>query len=213
MALSWCLAVIGAVEQPVWPEAFHMSAWQTTPGDRSIVDLYYDWPHGRNLNIIRSARRAADGPLWDMEFQNGTSYYFRPKIGTCRTVEMGYGLLPPNWLKGASLIEEHVLVNGVLTDLWAKGESPYAGVPFIYYYNERNTSRPVRWHFYTEQVLDIIEWVPGETMDWWQGLPAYCETVPPGHREAPSSLAPTLPWRALPKLNLFRSGATALPPP
>jgi hypothetical protein len=38
---------------PVWPEKFHSRNVQRRGEDLGIVDLYYDWPRGGNLNLIR----------------------------------------------------------------------------------------------------------------------------------------------------------------
>jgi hypothetical protein len=60
LLLQLFLAVLAAVAQsadkpadPVWPEVFHIVAHQTKANDKAVVDLYYDYPRGGNLNLIR----------------------------------------------------------------------------------------------------------------------------------------------------------------
>lgn len=99
---------------PVWPDVFHALLVQTRNGTSSLVDLYYDWPRGRNANLIRRQLAEEGETLYDVEHTNGTSFYFtRPsssssspsgekvKKQTCKTVTFPVGILPPNWLDGA----------------------------------------------------------------------------------------------------------------
>jgi hypothetical protein len=60
LLLQLLLAVLVAAAQaadkpadPVWPEVFHIVAHQTKVNDKAVVDLYYDYPRGGNLNLIR----------------------------------------------------------------------------------------------------------------------------------------------------------------
>ncbi|CAN6183348.1 unnamed protein product [Urochloa humidicola] len=110
-----------------WPERFHAvmftnltnySVASTGPPLR-ITDLYYDWPRRRNLNLVRH-QLSAD-PLYDVEWDNGTSFYF--DSSTCRTERFPVGVLPPWWLSGGGAeylgrevtggIECHVWVTGI----------------------------------------------------------------------------------------------------
>lgn len=40
--------------------------------------LRYDYEQGRNLNVIRTQGGEEDGPLYDNERANGTTYYYNP---------------------------------------------------------------------------------------------------------------------------------------
>ncbi|CAN6168044.1 unnamed protein product [Urochloa humidicola] len=128
-----------------WPERFHAvmftnltnySVASTGPPLR-ITDLYYDWPRRRNLNLVRH-QLSAD-PLYDVEWDNGTSFYF--DSSTCRTERFPVGVLPPWWLSGggAEYLGREV-TGGIECHVWGK-----AG--FIVYYEEASTGRPVRWNF------------------------------------------------------------------
>lgn len=80
---------------------------QNRSGELADVDLYYDHPGGRNLNIIASE----DDVLWDNERNNGSTYYYHPSTQKCNVIQMPVGILKPDWLKGAKYegVEE---VNG-----------------------------------------------------------------------------------------------------
>lgn len=54
---------------PVWPEQLHAILIQDRNGSLADVDLWYDWPGGRNLNIIKS--REDGSVLYDNERNNG----------------------------------------------------------------------------------------------------------------------------------------------
>ena len=128
-----------------WPERFHAvmftnltnySVASTGPPLR-ITDLYYDWPRRRNLNLVRH-QLSAD-PLYDVEWNNGTSFYF--DSSTCRVERFPVGVLPPWWLSGGGA--EYMgrgVTGGIECHVWGK-----AG--FIVYYEEATTGRPVRWNF------------------------------------------------------------------
>jgi len=128
-----------------WPERFHAvmftnltnySVASTGPPLR-ITDLYYDWPRRRNLNLVRH-QLSAD-PLYDVEWNNGTSFYF--DSSTCRVERFPVGVLPPWWLSGGGA--EYMgrgVTGGIECHVWGK-----AG--FIVYYEEAGTGRPVRWNF------------------------------------------------------------------
>lgn len=46
---------------------------QNRSGDLALVTLVYDWPGGRNLNLIQ---KQTGGGIWDLEWTNGTSFYY-----------------------------------------------------------------------------------------------------------------------------------------
>ncbi|MCL7029672.1 hypothetical protein MKW94_005949 [Papaver nudicaule] len=108
-----------------------------TSGKLQINTLWYDYPKGRNFNIIQ---RQLGELAYDLEWNNvGTAVPFRPLLGPClldsnkkcKTLKFDVGILTPNWLD-----------DGVLWNVWEK-------VDFIWYYEDVVTKRHVRWVFYT----------------------------------------------------------------
>jgi len=159
-----------------WPERFHAvmftnltnySVASTGPPLR-ITDLYYDWPRRRNLNLVRH-QLSAD-PLYDVEWNNGTSFYF--DSSTCRVERFPVGVLPPWWLSGGGA--EYMgrgVTGGIECHVWGK-----AG--FIVYYEEATTGRPVRWNFIDVTGIEqfVMSFEPGvalEDDEQWQA-PAHC---------------------------------------
>jgi len=123
-----------------WPEQFHAVVFTnlTENGGRlQLIDLYYDWPKGRNLNLIHN--QLSGDPTYDVEWTNGTSYYF--DSGSCRTMRFPVGILPPDWLADGAVYLGREHVDGFDCHLWTK-------VDFIWYYEEVATGRPVRWNFF-----------------------------------------------------------------
>lgn len=156
---------------PIWPQTFHATLFQNRSGNLAIVDLWYDWPGGRNLNLIHSQQDDQkgfnQGPLYDIEWQNGTTYYFRPMMQTCNSIEMGVGILTPDWLKGAKYLGMEI-VDLYNCTVWAKAN-------FITYYAEVGTNRPVKWTFFDGMTEHLIVYEPNTTASssTWQ-LPRYC---------------------------------------
>ena len=64
-------------QTPVWPQQFTAEALQRQNESLYWTKLYYDWPGGRNLIIIQKQQ---GGLTWDMEWTNGTSYYFNREV-------------------------------------------------------------------------------------------------------------------------------------
>lgn len=135
-------AAAGGGAPPVptpWPEQFHavMFTNLTESGGRlQLIDLYYDWPRGRNLNLIHN--QLSGDPTYDVEWTNGTSYIF--DSASCRTIRFPVGVLPPNWLDGAVYLGRES-TDGFDCHLWTK-------VDFVWYYEDVLTRRPVRWNFF-----------------------------------------------------------------
>lgn len=166
LALLIGLAAAPDPEPPLWPERFHAMFAQATPTGRAVIHLYYDFAKGRNLNVITSQalEKAGKGALWDFERQDGLSFFFTPRTRECRTIEVGYGLLRPSWLRDepvAELIAEAVAVGPYMCNVWIKGESDTPGVPFITYYAEVGTGRPVKWVFFSEAHAPCAPNAPG----------------------------------------------------
>lgn len=122
-----------------WPQQFHSIMFMNYSGSLEMIDLWYDWPNGRNFNIIR---RQLGKLLYDLEWNNGTSFFYTLDSNKeCSTAQLEVGILRPNWLDGANYLgQQHV--DGFLCNVWEK-------VDFIWYYEDVVTKRPVHWVFYT----------------------------------------------------------------
>lgn len=159
-----------------WPERFHAVLFTnltnyteaSTGPPLRVTDLYYDWPRRRNLNLVR--HQLSDDPLYDVEWNNGTGFYFDSKA--CRVEQFPVGVLPPWWLSGGGA--EYVgrrVAGGIDCHVWGK-----AG--FIFYYEEARTGRPVRWDFVDVTGIQqfVMSFEPGAALEddaQWQA-PAYC---------------------------------------
>ena len=85
---------------PPWPEQYHavVITNQTARGGRlQQIDIYYDWPRGRGLNVIRDQLDSGGGepPLRNVQWTNRTSFLF--DSASCRAFQYLVGLLPPDW--------------------------------------------------------------------------------------------------------------------
>jgi hypothetical protein len=119
--------------------------YQNRTGKLSIIDLWYDFPNGRNLHLIQKQL----GPVThDVEYTNGTSYYYDLEAGTCREVSFPVGILRPDWLSGATYVgvEE---IDGFKCNVWDK-------VDFIRYWEDIETQRPVSWIF-THSIDEVLD--------------------------------------------------------
>ncbi|KAG0590149.1 hypothetical protein KC19_1G076300 [Ceratodon purpureus] len=148
-----------------WPLQFHSQMYQNRSGKLSMIDLWYDFPNGRNLNLIQNQLGSV---LHDVEYTNGTSYYYDLEAGTCREVHFPVGILRPDWLSDATYagVEEK---DGFKCNVWEK-------VEFIRYYEDVETKRPVSWYFYTSGMdLHIMTFEEGNVLDdiKWQA-PVSC---------------------------------------
>mmetsp|Transcript_96661 Transcript_96661/g.174568 ORF Transcript_96661/g.174568 Transcript_96661/m.174568 type:complete len:235 (-) Transcript_96661:85-789(-) len=163
---------VDSADPAAWPAAFHVSLAKNRSGVIGHTDLYYDWLGGRNLHIDRPTTTKA--ALYDNERKNGSTYYYTPG-GSCKVIEMGVGLLPPDWLKGAHY-RGQVQVRNSSCHAWDKGDAMgnYTG-PFIVYYEDVVTHLPVRWTFFTGMSFDVLAWEPGVSaaVQDWQ-IPAAC---------------------------------------
>ena len=159
----------GAGAPPVptpWPEQFHavMFTNLTESGGRlQLIDLYYDWPRGRNLNLIRN--QLSGDPTYDVEWTNGTSYIF--DSASCRTIRFPVGVLPPDWLHGAVYLGRES-TDGFDCHLWTK-------VDFVWYYEDVLTHRPVRWNFFNGMQQHVMSFEVGGVLEdsHWQA-PSHC---------------------------------------
>ncbi|KAF5954832.1 hypothetical protein HYC85_007688 [Camellia sinensis] len=124
-----------------WPERFHALLYMNLSSSKlQISNLWYDWPKGRNVNIIQKQLGVL---LYDIEWNNGTSFYYTlGSHGTCMTTQFEVGILRPDFLDGAKYVGTAV-TDGFLCNVWEK-------VDFIWYYEDVLTNRPVRWDFYDD---------------------------------------------------------------
>ncbi|KGN46406.1 uncharacterized protein At4g14100 [Cucumis sativus] len=155
-------------EDPVptpWPLQFHSILLMNYSGIPQIINLWYDWPNGRNFNIIQ---HQLGHVLYDLEWNNGTSFFYTlDSSKTCSSAQLEVGILRPNWLDGAKYLgQRHV--DGFLCNVWEK-------VDFIWYYEDVETKRPVHWLFYTGRQAHVMTFEVGAVLDDenWQA-PVYC---------------------------------------
>ncbi|XP_065873782.1 uncharacterized protein At4g14100-like [Euphorbia lathyris] len=149
-----------------WPHQFHSILFMNnTAGNLQVVDLWYDWPKGRNFNIIQNQLGKL---LYDLEWNNGTSYiYTLDSNQECKVLHFPVGILRPNWLQNATYLGQKK-VDGFLCNVWEK-------VDFIWYYEDVITKRPVHWVFFTGMVAHVMTFEVGAVLedDKWQA-PVYC---------------------------------------
>ncbi|GAA0185712.1 hypothetical protein Leryth_003007 [Lithospermum erythrorhizon] len=171
LTISHCIAFIvsNPTDPPAptpWPHQFHSLLFMNTSGGAlQKVDLWYDWPNGRNFNIIQNQ---LDKLYYDLEWDNGTSYiYTLDKDKECRVLNFPVGILRPDWLDGATYLGQKYM-DGFLCNVWTK-------VDFIWYYEDVATRRPVYWAFYSGYVAHVMTFEVGAVLEdaEWQA-PAYC---------------------------------------
>ncbi|GLT46420.1 hypothetical protein SLA2020_201700 [Shorea laevis] len=148
-----------------WPHQFHAVLFMNFSGSLQVIDLWYDWPNGRNFNIIQHQLGKL---LYDLEWNNGTSFFYTlDSSRECKTAEVEVGILRPNWLDGAHYLgQRHV--DGFLCNVWEKAD-------FITYYEDVVTKRPVHWLFYTGRQAHVMTFEVGAALEdaKWQA-PVYC---------------------------------------
>ncbi|XP_073133981.1 uncharacterized protein At4g14100 [Henckelia pumila] len=148
-----------------WPLQFHSILFVNYSGSLSIIDLWYDWPNGRNFNIIQDQLGQL---LYDLEWNNGTSFlYTRDSTKQCRSSQLEVGILRPNWLDGAVYLGQQQ-IDGFLCNVWQK-------IAFIWYYEDVVTKRPVHWVYYTGRSIHVMTFEVGAVLEdsEWQA-PVYC---------------------------------------
>ncbi|XVE66069.1 hypothetical protein DITRI_Ditri08aG0051800 [Diplodiscus trichospermus] len=148
-----------------WPHQFHSILVMNYSGILQVTDLWYDWPNGRNFNIIQ---HQLGNVLYDLEWNNGTSFFYTlDSSKKCSSAQLEVGILRPNWLDGARYLgQQHV--DGFLCNVWEK-------VDFIWYYEDVVTKRPVHWVFYTGREAHVMTFEVGAALEdaKWQA-PVYC---------------------------------------
>ncbi|KAL6636508.1 hypothetical protein ACP70R_024080 [Stipagrostis hirtigluma subsp. patula] len=152
-----------------WPPQFHATLLMDYHGNLSLADLWYDWPRGRNLHVIRY-QLAADAPYYDAEWNNGTSFFYTPARRSCRSAAVGVGILRPDWLTPGAVYLGRRDAGGFDCHVWAKAD-------FITYYEDVRTKRPVKWVFYTGRIAHVMSFEAGAVLEdaEWQA-PEYCFT-------------------------------------
>ncbi|KAK4413509.1 hypothetical protein Salat_2763500 [Sesamum alatum] len=164
-AASPLIAVAEPPEPTPWPLQFHSILFVNYTGSLSLIDLWYDWPNGRNFNIIQDQLGKL---LYDLEWNNGTSFFYTlDSSKECRSAQLEVGILRPNWLDGAVYLGQEN-VDGFLCNVWQK-------VDFIWYYEDVVTKRPVHWVFYTGRSVHVMTFEVGAVLEdaKWQA-PVYC---------------------------------------
>ncbi|KAM7274129.1 hypothetical protein ACFE04_028793 [Oxalis oulophora] len=149
-----------------WPPQFHSILFmKNKTGFLQVTDLWYDWPNGRNFNIIQ---KQLGELLYDLEWDNGTSYiYTLDSNKECNVLHFSVGILRPDWLDGATYLGQE-RIDGFLCNVWTK-------VDFIWYYEDVVTKRPVYWNFYTGLSAQVMTFEVGAVLEdaKWQA-PVYC---------------------------------------
>ena len=135
-----------------WPEQYHalvVSNLTARGGRLQVIDIYYDWPRGRDLNVVRlQLPGAGEPPLRNVEWANGTSYLF--DAASCQTYTFAVGLLPPDWKKagGGAAYLGRARVDGFDCHVWSN-------FVFARYYEDVATGRPVAWNFGTPATCEF----------------------------------------------------------
>lgn len=141
-----CLARTSVAEDPTptpWPTPFYAVLYQNFSGIIGLMDLYYDWENGRNLHLIKNQYQPI---VHDMEFNNGTVLKWSTS-SDCRNLDVGVGVLPPTWLKGATYLGTQK-EDGFTVNVFTKAD-------FIVYREDVVSKRPVSWTFYTGECTRI----------------------------------------------------------
>lgn len=123
-----------------WPEQFHALLSMTmSKGNLQITNLWYDWPGGRNVNIIQKQYGEL---IYDVEWNNHTSFYYTVgENGTCEVMYFEVGIPRPDFLSDGAEYLGTQIRDGFQCNVWKK-------VDFIWYYEDLLTRLPVGWDFY-----------------------------------------------------------------
>lgn len=166
LALPW-LQFCETVPVPTpWPERFHALTYKNLSSDGlQIADQWYDWPRGRNVYIIQ---KQLSDLLYNVEWNNGTSFYYTlGENGTCDVVHYGIGIPRPDFLDEATYLGTR-FTDGFLCNLWEK-------LDFIWYYEDVQTKKPVRWDFSDGISVHVMTFEVGAVLhDPLIQAPSYC---------------------------------------
>lgn len=157
---------------PVWPAQFHAVLFQNRTGSKlALLDLWYDWPGGRNFNIIHTQL----GPtIYDLELNSGAQYVWFDNRQDCKTIHQPVGILTPDWLANATYLGVET-VDNFEVDHWTKGPWPTKDRMFVHYYTDRTTGEPVYWQFFDHAKFHVLKFEVNQTLTEakWQE-PARC---------------------------------------
>ena len=143
------------------------------------VAIRYDYVKGGNLLVTQNQLGST---LWDLEWTNGTSFYFDRQSNTCKVLTFPVGILAPDWLKGAQYLGREN-VSSHLCDVWRKGP-----MNFITYWADVQSGQPVRFVFGMNGMqMDVITWEESKVLadEFWQA-PNSCFS-PETHMQLPPS--------------------------
>lgn len=105
-----------AAAPPVWPELFKATLFQNRTGRLALTYLYYDWKAGANLNLIANQLGKT---VWDVEWNNGTSFIFSREEPVCKVMHFDVGILTPDWLNGSKHLGQ-TETDTFVVDVWTK---------------------------------------------------------------------------------------------
>eukprot|EP00250_Pteridium_aquilinum_P007680 c17351_g1_i1 orf=499-1161(-) len=149
-----------------WPVQFHSLLYvNTSAGALQAIDLWYDWPKGRNFNIIHNQ---LSNTLHDLEWTNGTSFFYDLDASTCSSAHVDVGILRPDWIVDNTTYLGQRTIDGFVCNVWSKAD-------FIVYYEDVETNRPVHWVFFDGMSIHVMSYEVGAVLDdsYWQA-PVYC---------------------------------------
>lgn len=109
-------AKIGSATPPVWPELFKATLFQNRTSKLALTYLYYDWKLGANLNLIANQLGKT---VWDLEWNNGTSFIFSRDEPVCKIMHFDVGILTPDWLNGSTHLGQ-TETDTYVVDVWTK---------------------------------------------------------------------------------------------
>lgn len=152
-----------------WPEQFHATLISNLSGALQLVNLWYDWPNGGNLNVEQD--QLSEEPLYNVQWTNGTSFFIEKKKEKCQIYHFGVGILRPNWMEGGNYLGQRYM-DGFLCNVWEKAEE------FIWYYEDVITKKPVYWLLFTGKETHFMTFDVGAVLEDanWQA-PTYCFSV------------------------------------
>ena len=171
------VALLGASAEgnstaPVWPDQFHAVLLQNRSGDLALVDLYYDWTNGRNYNIVKPQLDVKD-TMYDLEYNNGSTFYYFPGKAQCNVIEMGVGILRPTWLGDSGTYLGVETVDDFKCDVWNASNG------FAIWYVDQTTRLPVHWRFGGGAEFHVMAWNEGIASPL-EPVPMACQPGPPG---------------------------------
>ncbi len=175
-----CRALAEADPQPpVWPSQFHAVLFQNRTGNKlAILDLWYDWPGGRNFNIIRTQLGTT---IYDLELNSGEQYMWFDDREDCKTIHQPVGILTPDWLSNATYLGVDRR-DSFDVDVWTKTPWPTKDRMFVHYYADRTTGQPVFWQFFDQAQFHVLKFEVNKTLpdsDWQE--PGRCHDSSTAH--------------------------------